>query len=241
MFGYSLVNVVDFIINKLILIPVILFSLSCHEIAHGFAAYKFGDLTAKRDGRLSINPLRHIDPIGFIMMIIARFGWAKPVIVNPQYLKDPKKDMAVISSAGPLANITLGFVIVLIYYPLNALLKIDISLPYFAYLPFSELVTIGLPAWELIIYMLIAEMLYLNLSLAIFNLLPIPPLDGSKIFGSFLPNRIYFAFMRLERYGFIILIILIYTGSISGILGALIDSTSKALLFVARHIYFFIH
>ena len=228
------------LVALLIRIPVLLLSLSCHEFAHGFAAYRLGDSTAKRDGRLSFNPIRHIDPIGFIFMIIFRFGWAKPVMVNPRFLKDPKKDMAVISSAGPLVNMLMALMTLLIFHPLNIFLNVRLPLAVFINYSFNDLANIGLPVWQLVLFLLLAEIAIFNVVIGIFNLLPIPPLDGSKIFGSFLPDRLYYSYMRFERYGFIVLIVLIYSGAISGILRALVTSALRVLEFVVRHIYFFL-
>jgi Zn-dependent protease len=191
----------------LLLAPPILLALTFHEYAHAFVANMYGDDTAKQSGRLSLNPLRHLDPLGTIMIFLVHFGWAKPVPVNPHRLKNPKKDMLWISAAGPLANMALALVS-------GILLRLIFS-------------SVGIPDQHsmtgLLTFMVIMS-LQINLALAIFNVLPIAPLDGSKILFGLLPSKhegkIYF----LERYGPFILIGLIVFGQFTGvsILGRLI-------------------
>jgi Zn-dependent protease len=195
-------------IQKLLIIaPPILLALSFHEYAHAYIANKFGDDTAKQSGRLTLNPLAHLDPIGTIMIFLVHFGWAKPVPVNPHRLRNPKKDMLWISAAGPLANMILALIS-------GILLRFIFA-------------TLGAPNQHSIIGLLIYAVfmsLQINLALAIFNLLPIAPLDGSKILFGLLPvkheGKIYF----LERYGPFILLGLIIFGRVTGvpILGGLI-------------------
>ena len=152
------------IIYVLILAVVVLLALSIHETAHGFAAYKLGDPTAKYDGRLSLNPLKHIDPIGALSLFFFGFGWAKPVMINPNYFKNLKRDTALTALAGPVSNILLAFVGMLFWVHLVPVLHNA----YFT--------------------MFIRMFILLNVNLAVFNLLPIPPLDGSKIFLTLLPQ-----------------------------------------------------
>ncbi len=191
----------------LIIAPPILLALSFHEYAHAYIANKFGDDTAKQSGRLTLNPLAHLDPIGTIMIFLVHFGWAKPVPVNLHRLRNPKKDMLWISAAGPLANMILALIS-------GILLRFIFAIG-------------GAPNQHSIIGLLIYAVfmsLQINLALAIFNLLPIAPLDGSKILFGLLPvkhgNKIYF----LERYGPFILLGLIIFGRATGvpILGGLI-------------------
>ncbi|MFC1799235.1 site-2 protease family protein, partial [Thermodesulfobacteriota bacterium] len=195
-------------IQKLLIIaPPILLALSFHEYAHAYIANKFGDDTAKQSGRLTLNPLAHLDPIGTLMIFLVHFGWAKPVPVNPHRLRNPKKDMLWISAAGPLANMILALIS-------GILLRFIFA-------------TVGAhnqhPIIDLLIYAVFMS-LQINLALAIFNLLPISPLDGSKILFGLLPvkheGKIYF----LERYGPFILLGLIIFGRVTGvpILGGLI-------------------
>jgi len=191
----------------LLLAPPVLLALTFHEYAHAFVANMYVDDTAKQSGRLTLNPLRHLDPLGTIMIFLVHFGWAKPVPVNPHRLKNPKKDMLWISAAGPLANMALALVS-------GILLRLIFS-------------SVGIPDQHsmtgLLTFMVIMS-LQINLALAIFNVLPIAPLDGSKILFGLLPSKhegkIYF----LERYGPFILIGLIIFGQFTGvsILGRLI-------------------
>ena len=169
--------------------------ITVHEFSHGLAAYYLGDPTAKRMGRLSLNPIKHIDVLGLIMLIVCRFGWAKPVPVDMRYFKNPKAGMALTALAGPLSNIIFSAVCFLIYG--------------FAY---AFLYTSS--AGDIILSLIYATA-YINISLALFNIIPIPPLDGSKILFSLMPDDKYMLLMRYERYGMILLLFIIYTG-ISG-------------------------
>jgi Zn-dependent protease len=190
-----------------LLIPPALLALSFHEFAHAYVAYLYGDDTAKQDGRLTMNPIKHLDPVGTIMIFLVRFGWAKPVPVNPARLKNPKKDMIWISAAGPLANMLLALISGLV---LRLLLKTTG--------PHDQQSITGL-----LILMVFISM-QINLALAIFNIFPIAPLDGSKILAGLLPYR-YSEFVDwLERYGPFILIGLIVFGQMQevSILGAVI-------------------
>ncbi|UCE53530.1 MAG: site-2 protease family protein [Desulfobacterales bacterium] len=191
----------------LLIAPPILLALTFHEYAHAYIANKYGDDTAKQSGRLTMNPLSHLDPLGTIMIFIVHFGWAKPVPVNPYRLKNPKKDMLWISAAGPLANMVLallsGMVLRLIFPIVDAPDRFFIM--------------------GLLRFMLIMS-LQINLALAIFNILPIAPLDGSKILFGLLPTKYEHTIYLLERYGPFILIGLILFGQLTGvsILGGLI-------------------
>jgi Zn-dependent protease len=193
----------------LLIAPPILIALTFHEFAHAYAAYRYGDDTAKQLGRLSLNPLRHLDPLGTIMIFLVHFGWAKPVPVNPYRLKNPRKDMLWISAAGPLANILLALASGLL---LRLLFAMDGT-------PGSHTGT----AMELFTFMVIMS-LQINLALAIFNILPIAPLDGSKILSGLLPAEFAKFIGVLERYGPFVLIGLIIIGRVTevSILGGLI-------------------
>ena len=166
------VTVLQYLISALVAV----FSLSMHEMCHGLAAHWLGDDTAKRSGRLSLNPMKHIDPVGFIFMVIFHFGWAKPVPINPRNFKNPKAGMALSSIAGTISNILLAFVGLLVY---------NISFTVYPAMP-----ALGGNALSIIYYALIL-LIQMNLSLAVFNLIPIPPLDGSRIATYFLPIKIY--------------------------------------------------
>jgi Zn-dependent protease len=175
-------------IDLLISIPVVLIALVFHECAHGFVAYKLGDPTAKYQGRLSLNPLRHIDLIGALSMVLFHFGWAKPVPINTRYFKNPKRGMALSALAGPLSNLILGFIGCFLYSLTIFLLRnVRFGEENFVYyICYAILMFFFYLAW-------------LNISLAIFNLIPLPPLDGSRIFMVFLPEKAYFKIMRFER------------------------------------------
>jgi Zn-dependent protease len=186
----------DTILGFLIIAPPILFALTVHEYAHGWVALKFGDPTAKMAGRLTLNPLSHLDPIGTIMLFIIHLGWAKPVPVNPYYFRDPKRDMMWVSLAGPGANVLTAFGFGLIIRFLNL----------FPTNPGVESSLFG------VIIQMIVFGLVINLVLAFFNLIPIPPLDGSKILMGILPPQYEEPFMQLERFGPFLLIGIILIG-----------------------------
>ena len=165
----------------------VLLAITCHETAHGYVAYRLGDPTAKNQGRLTLNPLAHLDLVGTLMMLIAGFGWAKPVPVNPFYFKgDRTKGMMLVSIAGPLTNLVLCFLAYFIYVAGNG----------FGQIPFLSA--------------FLGQFLTLNVYLAVFNLIPIPPLDGSKILAGFLPKSVAYKYLTtIEQYGFLILMVLI--------------------------------
>lgn len=192
----------------LLLVPPVLLALSFHEYMHGYTAYKLGDPTAKYAGRLTMNPLSHLDPIGTIMIFLVHFGWAKPVPVNPAYFRDPKKDMLLVSISGPLANMFLAFI--------SGILVRLTHAGFFNFMPANVMQ---------IIYTMFVLSLQINLALAIFNILPIPPLDGSKILYGLLPDKYDYFIEGLERYGSFILMAVILFGFISGfpILGVFIN------------------
>ena len=190
--GINITNIIMFVLSSLI---VIFLTLPIHEWAHGFVAYKLGDPTAKYVGRLSLNPLKHIDYIGSLMIILFGFGWAKPVPVNPRYFKNPKRDMAITAFAGPFSNIVIAFISLIFHW---------------ICLSFNSNIPVLNEIWLLFYFIA-----HINISLAVFNLLPIPPLDGSKILSIILPDSIYYKIMQYEQYSFIILAFLLYTGVLS--------------------------
>ena len=165
----------------------VLLAITLHELAHGYVAYCLGDNTAKAAGRLTLNPLAHLDPIGALMMLIAGFGWAKPVPVNPFFFKGNRTTgMMLVSLAGPLVNLIVAYIAYAVYVAGQG----------FYTVPFMN---------QFLNYCII-----LNVFLAVFNLIPIPPLDGSKILAGFLPKQTAFKFLTtMERYGFVILMVLI--------------------------------
>ncbi len=192
----------EWLIEFLLSLPAILIALSVHECAHAWMAYKLGDPTAKNRGRMTVNPLKHLDPLGVLCMIVAGFGWAHPVPVDSRNLRKPKRDMVLISLAGPASNILLAFLGVLLLRILLVVCSplLSTATPYsFGVTAFSMLLTF---------LMLFSS---LNAGLAIFNLLPIPPLDGSHLLALILPTRVYFKYVRYERYiSFALVLLLVF-------------------------------
>ena len=182
----------------LTVIPAALIAITFHEMSHAYTAYLLGDPTAKSRGRLSLNPLSHLDPIGFICMVFFGFGWAKPVPIDPRYFKKPKLGMAITALAGPVSNFLMGFAAILIYV--------------FVTLPQPGRVLTAMAAF----FRVFAS---LNVGLGVFNLLPVPPLDGSKIMFLFLPNRAVAWFYRYEGYIRLGLLLCLYLGFMDGIIG----------------------
>ncbi len=197
-------NGLDWTILRDMLISVIpaLVCITLHELSHGFVAYKLGDTTAKDAGRLTLNPIKHIDIFGLLMMIVFRFGWAKPVPVDMRRFRNPKAGMAICAAAGPLCNLVLCCVLLLVYG--------------FVYIPLLE----SGSEWAMIVLQTVSTTSYLSLALAVFNILPISPLDGSKVLFSFLKPKWYYRLMRYERYGMIILIVLMATDILGNPLSA---------------------
>ena len=189
------------LIDLLLSVAAILLCLTVHETCHGLAAWALGDPTAKRQHRLSLNPLRHIDWVGLLRMFTVGFGWAKPVPVDPRYFRNPKLGMAVTALAGPVSNLVMAYMALLLravllafYHPGSALLE--------GLVGFCETLAV------------------LNVGLGIFNLIPFPPLDGSKVLGAFLPDRAYYQLMRYERWGMLLLMVLLWLGVFSAPLSA---------------------
>ncbi len=190
--GFSMFEAISFIISTLIVVFV---TLPVHEFAHGLVAVKLGDPTPRYQGRLTLNPMAHIDWMGSLCMFIAGIGWARPVQVNARNFKNPKWGMAVVAMAGPLSNIILALIALLV----RTLLLFLVSL-------------VGAP-WIISVFafvMTVCEYIAsISVYLAIFNMIPFPPLDGSRLLSAFLPNKYYYKLMQFERYSFIIFTVLI--------------------------------
>lgn len=182
-----------------------------HETCHGLAALMLGDPTAKRMGRLSLNPLKHIDPVGLVMLVVAKFGWAKPVPIDTRYFRNPRAGMAITALAGPLSNIFLsaaaaaGYTVCM-FYAIEFELAFLETMAEFFYIVF-----------------------YLSAGLAVFNLLPVPPLDGSKVLFALLPEKAWLKLMQYERYGMLAMMVLLLTGVLDTPLNILRDGLTGFL------------
>ncbi len=188
------------VISLVLSLPIVFLALSVHETAHGYIAHKLGDPTAYSLGRLTLNPLKHIDPIGFICMVLFGFGWAKPVPINTRYFKKPKRDMALTAAAGPISNLLLALMFAI-------LLRVELTV-----MDFVAIDTIFKSNVFMWLYTFLYLGIRLNISLAVFNLIPIPPFDGSRIFLTLLPSNLYFKIMKYERYIYFVLIVALFIG-----------------------------
>lgn len=202
-------------INILINVPITLIALTGHEFAHGWVSAKLGDPTPKMQGRLTFNPLAHLDIVGTLLMILTGFGWAKPVNVDPRYYKDTKKGMALTAAAGPLANLIMAFAALLIYAIFFAVnMKFGLGID-------TVVQSVGYIAQIFAIR---------NLCFMVFNIIPIPPLDGAKVLGMFLPNGAYYKMLQYERYSMILIMVLSLTGVFSGIIGTGVNIVMNGIL-----------
>lgn len=208
--GFDFTNLLDILLS---VVPALI-CITLHELSHGYVAYKLGDDTAKRAGRLTLNPIKHLDIMGLIMMVIFRVGWAKPVPVNMYKFKNPKRGMAITALAGPVSNILIAVVFLFLY----GLLIIPLSA--------------GAVGQYLLRMMKLTA--YISVGLGIFNLIPVPPLDGSKVLFSLMSDESYYKLMRYERYGTIAMVLLVATGILGRPLSAAIQWLYTALIPVAQ-------
>ena len=216
------------IVSILLSIPIILLSLSFHECAHGFAAYKMGDPTAKYMGRLTLNPTKHLDPLGTLCMFLFGFGWAKPVPVNTRRFTHAKRGMAITAIAGPLSNVLLAFIGAILYSILYVVCVYNPSIIMGDNTFLTNFITV--------LSTFLAMFHSLNLSLAVFNLLPIPPLDGSRIFFVLLPNELYFKVMKYEHIIQMILMVALFAGLLNTPLRFLVEGLSDGMFKIIQSV-----
>lgn len=191
---------------------VLLIAFTIHELAHALTADYLGDPTPRNMGRITLNPLKHLDPFGTLMLIIAGFGWAKPVMVNPMNMRgNPRTSMAIVAAAGPLSNILMALLTALVF---------RLGLVDFSMFPSTG----NLPSLSFVL----SNFIWINLILAFFNLIPVPPLDGSKILFAILPGELVFRLRPLEQYGFIILMLLIFF--VPSVINVLVGLPAQATL-----------
>ena len=189
----------SYLMNIVLSVVPSLLCITFHEVSHGYVAYRLGDTTAKDAGRLTLNPLKHIDPMGLLMMVVFKFGWAKPVPVDMRYFKKPKQGMALTALAGPVSNLLLAVLL---------LLGARITIAHYVDTAFCSA-----------LLNFLARTAYMSVGLGLFNLIPISPLDGSKVLFAFLPDRAYLTLMRYEKYGMVLLFLLVWLGVGDNILG----------------------
>ncbi len=214
--NFSFYNLLSSLLASLILIFLV---SPIHELAHGYAAIKLGDNTPRYQGRMTLNPMAHIDYMGALMIILFGFGWAKPVQINMYNFRNPKRDMAITAVAGPLSNFLCAFIVGIFSAPVF----------YWAYNSQN--------AFTLILIYLIQYLVMFNLYIGLFNLIPIAPLDGSRILSAVLPNKYYYMIMRFERYSFLILILLFYVFNVGAGLSNVAYSIYSGILRLSSLIF----
>lgn len=210
-------SVIVYILSSL---AVIFLTLPIHEFAHGFAATKLGDPTPRFQGRLTLNPFAHIDYFGALCILLFGFGWAKPVGVNAYNFKSPKRDMAITAFAGPLSNLAVALISLFLFNLIGLFIN-----------------TVGILFYIARFFLYIA---FINVSLAVFNLIPVPPLDGSRVLFAILPDKYYFKIMKYERYIYFGMILLIVTGVLDAPLSAASDAVFGFIGFIANLPFLFL-
>lgn len=212
----------SFIIDKLLTLPGILIGLSLHEFGHAYTAYKLGDESQKYRGRLSIDPLKHLDPIGFLLLLVVGFGWAKPVQFDPRSFKNPRRDDSIVALAGPLMNLIVAVAMGLIF---GALILLN-----------RKGIIQNNQVFEIILT-IISNAIAINLSLMVFNLIPIPPLDGHYVFANIFGAKVwnfYYKYADYLRFGLILCIVLNFT---SYILGPIVTKLYGYILYFSLHLF----
>lgn len=201
--------------TAILAVPVLM-AITFHEVAHGYVSFLLGDPTARNAGRLTLNPLKHLDPIGTIALFLVKVGWAKPVPIDPRYFKDPRKGLILVSLAGPATNFILAVFFSILFHMLLWGLA-------------GSSASKGIAVIEPLLYMCQAGVL-VNIGLGLFNLLPIPPLDGSNILAGILPPRMAESYLQHSSYGFIVLILLFLTGAVHKVILPVLYFLSSLLL-----------
>lgn len=222
-----------FVVSLLPILFVIFCTMPVHEAAHAYIAHKLGDNTAKSFGRLTLNPIKHINYIGALLILLFKFGWAEPVPVNQWNLRKPKRDMALIAAAGPISNILMAIVLMIMVNIVDYVsgfygIEITAGINVIYYSGASDL------TFKIFYYVIVflSTAANINLYLAAFNLIPIPPLDGSRIIGVFLPDRIYYKLQSFEQYTFVIVIALAATGVLSSTIGFISDNVYNVIDYI---------
>ncbi len=201
-----------FLLKLLLYAPPLLLGLTLHELAHGYTAFRLGDPTAKTAGRLTLNPIKHLDILGVLAFVFLKVGWAKPVPVDPRYFRNPRKDMLAVALAGPVANLVLALVSAILLNGAQAVMSAEPNLVQSFFL------------------LLCLVSVQINVMLAVFNLLPIPPLDGSRILMGLLPPQTAASYARLEPYGFLVVLVLFYMGLIGKVVLPIVDALVSLLV-----------
>jgi Zn-dependent protease len=204
---------------SLLALPLLL-ALTLHELAHGWVAEKLGDGTARDAGRLTMNPLKHLDLMGTLVFVVTQLvGWAKPVPVDPRNFRNPKKDMAIVAAAGPLVNIIIAIVSAILFRLQEPVVELILNYQ------LNDLLNVVLP-----VFYMINISARINIALAIFNIIPIPPLDGGRMLAGVLSHEQVIKFSKIEPYGFIIIVVLLMSGIIGKAIFPIIMTITKLLL-----------